>query len=159
MNFAEKRFKINWFLHRLLLLMFFTIILISLNLDRTVYLVNTDRYAPVHGKIANVTKDGWTGILDVATIKYTYNNKDMKVKKYWVTPILYGYFRPEKGESISVYVNKLTGDDLLYNLGIWRCPYNIFYAILLGLWLFLFIVQVARGIKYSRVKRERRKKK
>lgn len=159
MNFAEKRFKINWFLHRLLLLMFFTIILISLNLDRTVYLVNTDRYAPIQGKITNVTKDGWTGILDVATIKYTYNNKDMKVKKYWVTPILYGYFRPEKGESVSVYVNKLTGDDLLYNLGIWRCPYNIFYTILLGLWLFLFIIQVARGIKYSRVKRERRKKK
>lgn len=159
MDFAGKRFKINWFLHRLLLLMFFTIILISLNLDRTVYLVNTDRYTPVQGKIVNVTKDGWTGILDVATIKYTYNNKDIKVKKYWVTPILYGYFEPEKGKNLSLYVNKLTGDDVLYNLDIWRCPYNIFYAVLLGLWLFLFIIQVARGIKYSRVKRERRRKK
>ena len=163
MEFQGKKFKINWFLHRLLLLMFFSVILICVNLDKTVYLVNTDRYAIVQGKVSNVGKDGWTGVLDMATIKYTFNNEKVKVTKYWVTPILYGYWKPEKGESLSLYVNKLTGDDVLYNLNIWRCPYNIFYAVVLGLWVFTFLVQIARGIKYKigmhrkkRVQKERK---
>lgn len=157
MEFEGKKFKINWFLHRLLLLMFFTIILICLNLDKTVYLVNTDRYDVVQSKVTKVSKDGWTGVLDVATLKYTYKGKDIKVEKYWFTPIFYGYWRPEKGDSLSLYINTLTGDDVLYNIDIWRCPYNLFYAVMLGLWLFTFSVQIARGIKYSIISHRKKK--